>query len=835
MPCTNCQAFGFECKIPTAGRKKKGSKQQQQQPEDAKDSASRDGTKEASGSPAHERHGTPSVTHDGKDLTRPSVTRDVNGAPVPERADPTKLYVDFIDHDIAQQAIPDNGRVAFLGESSNLSFIVKRRAMRDADKEIYHYPIPDVFRDEPATKLNVLDADEVEALKTRGAFLLPPRDVCDDLVETYFSKIAPQIPVVNKTHFMAQYHNATDPPPLLLLQVIFLAASRVSKNPALVDKQTGTTNNASMTFWKRAKALYDADYEDDKVVVIQALLLLSWWWEGPEDVTRNVWYWIGTAIRVAQGIGMHRSVAKSKMSLLQKRTWRRIWWTCFAQDRRVAASLGRPMCINVEDSDMEMLTEEDFIEEEVGPGQPLRYPPNRNHVLYFIQSVKLTEIMGVVLSRQYSAASRKAMQLQSLDLTHSDMALANWLMSLPPEMQYHCTKNASKQNFWAAFLHMTYYTVLCLLHRPHMKSSVRPDAAPTTYPSRNIAFTAANMITRILEDVVHYGNLEILPSFSTYAIFSAMIFHSFEIRSQNPVVRDAAHRKLQFCSKSLRDLSKVWLVASSIVVLFEAIGESKVLQDRLQKSALQAASSTNLTQTALETRKKRAMEAISDSRNLANLRAASNLGSPESTFASPTTALKRNADTMLGGTYAQSSRQDVSPALHQQAQAGMQSQPNHLSGASTPPDFFFSTQQSIPHTFFESYQPMDLFPQEALGLKQQMQQQKQQQQQQQMQQSASPSAMPAPASLPQQQQALTIPQAGSSGANSERQSPLSTGIGGDYWNPVPFANQGDLDFDAMAQGEGLHYPESTASDEGSRLGAPESLNIHDWYSFLGLV
>jgi hypothetical protein len=37
-----------------------------------------------------------------------------------------------------------------------------------------------------------------------------------------------------------------------------------------------------MTFYKRAKALYDANYEDDRVTIVQALVLLGWYWEGPE-------------------------------------------------------------------------------------------------------------------------------------------------------------------------------------------------------------------------------------------------------------------------------------------------------------------------------------------------------------------------------------------------------------------------------------------------------------------------------------------------------------------------------------------------------------------------
>jgi hypothetical protein len=37
-----------------------------------------------------------------------------------------------------------------------------------------------------------------------------------------------------------------------------------------------------MTFYKRAKALYDANYEDDRVTIVQSLVLMGWYWEGPE-------------------------------------------------------------------------------------------------------------------------------------------------------------------------------------------------------------------------------------------------------------------------------------------------------------------------------------------------------------------------------------------------------------------------------------------------------------------------------------------------------------------------------------------------------------------------
>ena len=82
---------------------------------------------------------------------------------------------------------------------------------------------------------------------------------------------------------MRRYRDPKNPPSLLLLQAILLAGSRVCSNPQLMDAN-GSTTPAAMTFYKRAKALYDANYEDDRVTIVQALILLAWWWEGPEGM-----------------------------------------------------------------------------------------------------------------------------------------------------------------------------------------------------------------------------------------------------------------------------------------------------------------------------------------------------------------------------------------------------------------------------------------------------------------------------------------------------------------------------------------------------------------------
>lgn len=115
----------------------------------------------------------------------------------------------------------------------------------------------------------------------------------------------------------------------------------------------------------------------------------------------------------------------------------------------MAVALGRPVHINTDDSDVEMVSEDDFIEDE--DDQPSKYPPDSIHVQFFLQYVRLCEIMGLVLAQQYSVAS-KARRQNAIDLTHSDMALADWLQNCPKEVYWE----KPRHHFWSALLHSNY-------------------------------------------------------------------------------------------------------------------------------------------------------------------------------------------------------------------------------------------------------------------------------------------------------------------------------------------------------------------------------------------
>ncbi|GMG00531.1 unnamed protein product [Aspergillus oryzae] len=125
-----------------------------------------------------------------------------------------------------------------------------------------------------------LEPLELEILHRRDAFRLPPKAVQDTLVEVFFKWVAPILPVVDRDAFLRQYESAEDSPSILLLQAMLMVASRCSTS----EQRSKEYTVSPRTFYKKAKALYDAGYETNLITVVQAVVLLGAYWEGPDGM-----------------------------------------------------------------------------------------------------------------------------------------------------------------------------------------------------------------------------------------------------------------------------------------------------------------------------------------------------------------------------------------------------------------------------------------------------------------------------------------------------------------------------------------------------------------------
>ncbi|CCG21335.1 Ctf1 zinc-finger transcription factor [Candida orthopsilosis Co 90-125] len=434
-----------------------------------------------------------------------------------------------------------------------------------------------------------LDAVEMEILKLRGAFLLPSKELTLGLIESYFEHVHPLMPVLNRTLFMQKFNDPNDSPSLMVLHAVLLCGSRVSKNPLILDSN-GSTNLASITFFKRAKALYEMNYESDPLSIIQTLILIGSYWDGPEDVTKNSFYWTRVAGALAQGFGFQRDVTKlSSLSLSEKRLWRRIWWCLFEKDRNVAIAFGRPVTIDLNDCDVPMLTMEDFDENDPELGIVSPYKVNDTHALYFIHLIKLAEITGIIIKHQYSIRSESMKRRNAFSIIeHCDMLMGIWFTNLPPQLVFSLG-DPSSQNFYACLLNAQYYNRLFLIHRSNLmrmakSSSTNPNNYK--YPSWGISFQSARMISIISKILMDRDQLKYVPTMYVYIAFSALIMLIYHIDSTNTVIASTASESLLVSRAVVQKLGEYYPVVTVLIKLFDKYANDKIKRASVIESGM---------------------------------------------------------------------------------------------------------------------------------------------------------------------------------------------------------------------------------------------------------
>ncbi|KAK5273157.1 hypothetical protein LTR99_002549 [Exophiala xenobiotica] len=451
--------------------------------------------------------------------------------------------VDFFSQDL--QSNPIKARSTYVGsELSNLHYLTRQRS---ADQHVYHYPCSNIYI--PRVLRNS-QAPATPNLIAKDAFVLPPTHVSDVLIADYFNHIHTGLPIIDKDKFMKDYHDSDSAPSILLLQAICLAGSHVT---------TAFKNNQDLkaAFFRRAKALIDGRYEEDRMHVVQAALLLTWFSDGGDDICANAWWWIGVAARTAIGLGMHRDVGSSKMPETDKCIWRKIWWCLIQLDCLVSLCYGRPQHINLDDCDVPPLGAKDF---EASASQD-----QKNFVM---EHARLCAIVSDFVRSHFSLKAKRSGVSRRDALEKVDDALAQWFGNLPPGMRELPTQTTSDSRPLPCLLHLTYNMVLIQFHRPqlvdeHHNHSVGKEA------DAEICADAASNIIRIFQQLRSHASLRCCWFWAPSAIFTAMLQINRELKCQNSILALRAKDKFESGLQSLRKLARYWLFAVSILRLFQ--------------------------------------------------------------------------------------------------------------------------------------------------------------------------------------------------------------------------------------------------------------------------
>lgn len=116
---------------------------------------------------------------------------------------------------------------------------------------------------------------------------------------------------------------------------ILIALGSLHATPMRENSSSATTTSRTTgdLFYGRAESLINDDAMDhNNVLSVQVFILMAQYLQTTGKVNK-CWVTVGTAIRIAQGLGIHLSPPSESQAQLQER--RRTWAYCIQMDRYV--------------------------------------------------------------------------------------------------------------------------------------------------------------------------------------------------------------------------------------------------------------------------------------------------------------------------------------------------------------------------------------------------------------------------------------------------------------------------------------------------------------------
>jgi hypothetical protein len=170
-------------------------------------------------------------------------------------------------------------------------------------------------------------------------YFLPPRKQADQLVDIYWSSMLPLIPCLDKPHFNRSYQalfegtliDAEERVFVSCLHVIFALATQLQESMPQGPRET-----ASKKFFDQAWSLLrpeTAIWEPGSLGVLECLLVMSQYLQCTNSL-HLTWMTVGSAVRIAQGLGLHLPEAvTSSLDSNERLRKRRVWQACIFMDR----------------------------------------------------------------------------------------------------------------------------------------------------------------------------------------------------------------------------------------------------------------------------------------------------------------------------------------------------------------------------------------------------------------------------------------------------------------------------------------------------------------------
>ncbi|KAM6516191.1 hypothetical protein FALCPG4_014382 [Fusarium falciforme] len=480
-----------------------------------------------------------------------------------------------------RERLIDKCSITYLGESFPLAMVLED--LEEGGTIKLHYPGPPV--PEPASQRDQLPAeqhpahmneDEIHSLTTKGAFEYPQAEILDSLMTVFLDRVYPLYPIVNRLEFLNQVSSKTTP--WLLLHAVCFIASTFSPISILHQARFDSRKQARYHYYSRAKALFDAGYEINKIVTLQSTILLAFWAGGPNNFW-NCYSWNSTSVTIAEGLGLHRSMANANINPQDRSLLRRLWWTLVIRDASCGALLGRPFRINMEFCDTEMLTMDDF-KTDSGSPEFADNPLKPTYGLYQIHVARLSIILRSIIASRF--AQRNEVQPDLMN------QLQCWLRELPASLRWDDAGHTTNVFSWCLSILYDHHVILCTLGhlssgshrldsgssapfhgRSGSVSSVSPCALREGKGCASTIDSAAQRILTLACGIVRRSATLTLPHEAYPGLFLAEVVFYTQMKSSCPSRAQLGQSSMMMCQMAWHNISDAWDSTPWVMRLFD--------------------------------------------------------------------------------------------------------------------------------------------------------------------------------------------------------------------------------------------------------------------------
>ncbi|KAF9889082.1 hypothetical protein FE257_008059 [Aspergillus nanangensis] len=429
-------------------------------------------------------------------------------------------------------------------------------------------------------ELDGLDDADNQYLQRKGAFDLPPADVCDQLLHLYFQCVYIYAPVLDRVQFLREYRTQTHS--LFILQSIL--ASVMPYAPASLIRDAGFDDHqsAQKAFIDRARLLYDVGVERSQLRMLQGALILSHL-HVSLYTEKDYRYWLSNATRIATKMGLHKDEVARSLDPSWSRLLRRIWWVLYNRDALLVFNgLDNIQRIHETDFDTSELTLEDWEDGDIPADFTSILPP-----VTLLQKHFLIESCKLSLMSVYFMRTIKRPQSGSENVMNElEEQMFRWRQCLPDELKSVSAPKWDVTNVWVFVLNARSYISECIMFRMMLDAFKLEDEDLLNHIQQKL-YTAMLEVDTAIDRILMHNLTSYCPLFLYQCAAMVLALHIEKALRQSSLNTHEKlltslriHTNLEF----LRRISKSWSPMVWALQMFEVvvqrIGLSVALPER---------------------------------------------------------------------------------------------------------------------------------------------------------------------------------------------------------------------------------------------------------------